>query len=111
MMRAEQRSLGELHGAVMDGRDIGSVVFPDAPLKLYLTAHAGARVERRAGERLATQAEVEASLHARDQKDARVNPHEPPQGSTVLDTALLDARETLEAALSLVREHAPELIP
>jgi cytidylate kinase len=110
-MRAEQRALGELHGAVMDGRDIGSVVFPDAPLKLYLTADAGARVARRADERTSTQAEVEALLHTRDQKDARVNPPEAPLGSTVLDTASLGVRETLRAALELVRVYAPELIP
>lgn len=111
IMRAAQRALGELHGAVMDGRDIGSVVFPDAPLKLYLAADPGARAARRAYERTATQAEVETSLHARDQKDARVNPLESPLGSAVIDTASLGVRETLQAALDLVRVHAPELLP
>jgi len=111
IMREAQRALGELHGAVMDGRDIGSVVFPDAPLKLYLTADAGARVARRADERTVTQAEVEASLHIRDQKDAGVNPFEAPFGSIVIDTASLGVRETLHAALQLVRRHAPELLP
>ena len=111
LMRAAQRALGELHGAVMDGRDIGSVVFSDAPLKLYLTADAEARVTRRADERTATEAEVEASLHARDRKDAKVNPPTAPPGSVILDTASLDVRETLQAALELVRIYAPELLP
>ena len=111
LMRAAQRALGELHGAVMDGRDIGSVVFSDAPLKLYLTADAQARVARRADERTTTEAEVEASLNARDRKDAKVNPLTAPPGSVMLDTASLDVRETLQAALELVRLHAPELFP
>jgi cytidylate kinase len=110
IMRAAQRALGDLHGAVMDGRDIGSVVFPDAPLKLYLTADARLRVARRADERPSTQAEVEASLRSRDAKDAGVNPFEAPPGSTILDTASMDARQTLEAALDLVRVHAPGLM-
>jgi cytidylate kinase len=110
IMRAAQRALGDIHGAVMDGRDIGAVVFADAPLKLYLTADAGSRVARRANERPSTQPEVEASLRTRDAKDASVNPFEAPPGSTILDTATLDARHTLQAALDLVRVYAPELI-
>ena len=111
LMRAAQRALGELKGAVMDGRDIGSVVFPDAPLKLYLIADAKARVARRVDERTATEAEVEASLRDRDRKDAKVNPFEAAPGSVVLDTAPLDVGGTLRAALELVRLHAPELLP
>lgn len=110
-MRGAQRALGELRGAVMDGRDIGSVVFVDAPLKLYLVADPVARTARRAEERTEVEAEVEASLSVRDAKDAKVNPFEPPPGSIVLDTTELDIRETLAAALDLVRLHAPELIP
>lgn len=111
LMRAAQRALGELHGAVMDGRDIGSMVFPDAPLKLYLTADPGARAARRTAERDSTQAEVEASLHARDRRDAQLNPPEAPSGAVRLDTAFLGVRETLQAALELVRLHAPGLLP
>ena len=49
-MRAAQRELGE-GGAVMEGRDIGSAVFPDAPVKLYLVAHPEERAGRRVDER------------------------------------------------------------
>lgn len=111
LMRAAQRVLGELHGAVMDGRDIGSIVFPDARLKLYLTADPGVRAARRTVERPLTQLEVEASLDTRDQQDARVNAFEAPPGSVILDTASLGVDETLQSALELVRLHAPELIP
>ena len=50
-MRREQRELGEQH-AVMEGRDIASVVFADAPVKLYLRARPDLRAERRAAERV-----------------------------------------------------------
>jgi CMP/dCMP kinase len=111
IMRAEQRALGELRGAVMDGRDIGSVVFPDAPLKLYLSADASIREFRRADGRNPGEAEVETSLQTRDARDASVNPFEPPPGSSVIDTATLDVAGTLSAALDLVRVHAPGLLP
>jgi cytidylate kinase len=111
LMRDAQRHLGEANGAVMEGRDIGAVVFPDAPVKLYLVATASARAERRADERPGDEVEVEASLRSRDAKDAAVNPFRPPEGAITLDTGWLDAAGTVEAALTIVRERAPELIP
>ncbi|HEX7248442.1 MAG TPA: (d)CMP kinase [Actinomycetota bacterium] len=111
-MRREQRRLGETHGAVMEGRDIASVVFADAPVKLYLHAAPELRAERRSRERGATNAgEVAAALAARDRRDALTNPHEPAPGAVVLDTSDLDPPETLAAALVVVRERAPELVP
>lgn len=111
-MRREQRRLGDAHGAVMEGRDIASVVFADAPVKLYLRAAPELRAERRSRERSATNVgEVAAALAARDRRDARTNPHEPVPGAVVLDTSDLDPLETLAAALAVVRERAPELVP
>ena len=112
-MRREQRQLGDAHGAVMEGRDIASVVFTDAPVKLYLHAPTELRAGRRARER-ATAAgvdEVASALVARDEHDARTNPHEPAPGAALLDTSELDPAETLDAALAVVRERAPELVP
>jgi cytidylate kinase len=103
VMRALQRGFGERAGAVMEGRDIGTVVFPDAAIKLFLRADPGTRVERRRAERSAA-AEVEASLRARDELDARVNPLEPAVDAVVLDTTSRSAEETLELALELARE-------
>lgn len=57
-------------GAVVEGRDIGSVVFPDAPLKLYVTASARVRAERRVAEIGGDVGEVEASIIERDRKDS-----------------------------------------
>ena len=110
LMRAAQRALG-IEGGVVEGRDIGSVVFPDAPVKLYLVAHPADRIERRAQERDASADRVGASLETRDRRDARVNPFEPPAGAVVIDTTDLDIDGTLEAALEVVARVAPELIP
>lgn len=107
VLRAEQRRLGR-DGAVLEGRDIGSVVFPDATLKLYLQADAEARVARRAEERRADGRgdAVAARLEARDALDARVNPFVPPEDAVVIDTTFLDAGQVLARALELVRERA-----
>lgn len=112
-MRGEQRRLGERHGAVMEGRDIASVVFSDAPVKLYLQARQHDRAERRAAQRGdGPRAEaVAAALDARDRLDARTNPHEPTADAVVLDTSVLDRGETIAAALDVVRERAAELMP
>lgn len=108
VMRAAQRTLGE-GGAVMEGRDIGSAVFPDARLKMFLVAEpherAGRRVEERGAEEMA------GALHERDRRDARVNPFVPAEDAVVIDTSELDVDGTLRAALAIIEERAPELLP
>jgi cytidylate kinase len=111
LLRAEQRRLGEIRGAVMEGRDIGSVVFADAPVKLYLTAEPVVRASRRAGERGKDEASTATALQARDERDARTNPHEPSPDAAVIDTTDLDVDATLNEAMEIVRERAPELLP
>jgi cytidylate kinase len=107
-MRAAQRALGE-GGAVMEGRDIGSAVFPDAPVKLYLVAHPEERAGRRVDERGVEDAA--GALHARDRRDAEVNPFVPPDDAVVIDTGELDVNATVAAALEVLAERAPELLP
>jgi CMP/dCMP kinase len=107
-MRAAQRELGR-DGAVMEGRDIGTVVFPDAPLKLFLTADPSQRADRRELEREGTGAA--GALHARDLRDAQVNPFVPAPDAVVIDTSDLGVDETVRAAVDAVRERAPELLP
>ena len=106
-MRAAQRSLGE-GGAVMEGRDIGTAVFPDAPVKVFLIAEpherAGRRIEERGSE------DVAGALHERDRRDARVNPFVPAEDAVVIDTSDLDVDTTLRAALAVVARRAPELL-
>jgi cytidylate kinase len=109
LMREGQRSLG-LPAAVVEGRDIGSVVFPDAPVKLFLTAEPRTRVERRVEQRGADDpVDVEEALHRRDARDARVNPFEPAPDAIVLDTNERTVDGTLEVAVAIVRERLPEL--
>jgi cytidylate kinase len=92
----------------MEGRDIGSAVFPDALLKMFLVAEpherAGRRVEERGVEHVA------GALHERDRRDARVNPSVPAGDAVVIDTSELDVDGTLRAALAIVEERAPELL-
>jgi cytidylate kinase len=103
VLRDEQRRLGAA-GAVMEGRDIGTVVAPDAPLKLFLEAHPEERVERRAQERDAHEREVARALHDRDALDSRTNPLEPAADAVVIDTTDLGPEETFERAMAMVRE-------
>lgn len=104
VMRALQRSLGEHTGAVMEGRDIGTVVFPDAPVKIYLSADSTAREARRVEEREGSDADVARQLHARDARDAVVNPFVPAADAVVIDTTSLTPEQTLARALAIVGE-------
>lgn len=106
-----QRRFGEARGAVLDGRDIGSVVFTDAEVKLFVTASEEERTRRRwrelqgRGEKVSLEA-VRADLRSRDSRDAAraVAPLRPAPDAIVLDTTGLDADAVFARALALVRE-------
>ena len=111
---AFQRSFAARGGAVLDGRDIGTVIFPDADVKLFVTASIAARAERRWRELRARQleadlAQVQADMVARDEQDrARAAaPLFPAVDAVVLDTTLLTADQAFEAALRAVRAAIP----
>ena len=106
LMRDEQRRLGG-GGAVMEGRDIASAVFPQAPLKIYLVADPAVRAERRSAELEAPR--VAEALRARDEIDAGVNPFAPQPDAVVIDTTSLDVEATLATALREARERMPEV--
>ncbi len=111
LMREGQRALG-MPRAVVEGRDIGTVVFPDAPVKLFLTAESRTRVARRAEQRSAADpVDVEEALRRRDARDARVNPFEPAPDAFVLDTSERSVGDTLDVAIEIVRDRLPELFP
>lgn len=103
VLRAEQQRLAA-DGAVIEGRDIGAVVVPDAPLKLFLEAHPAERVGRRALERDDDRERVAHTLGTRDRLDARTNPFVPASDAVVLDTTELTPDEVAAIALDLVRE-------
>lgn len=109
LMRSAQRELGS-RGAVMEGRDIGTVVFEDAPVKLFLVADPEARVGRRAEERGRHEGAVAEALRSRDARDAETNPFVPAPDAIVIDTGALDVEATLGEALEAIRERAPELL-
>ncbi|MBI5090705.1 MAG: (d)CMP kinase [Actinobacteria bacterium] len=93
-----QRAWGrERGGGVVEGRDIGSVVFPDAVLKLYLTASPRVRAERRVAEAGGDVDEIEAAIAARDAYDSSRadSPLIRADGSIVLDTTGLSIDEVL----------------
>jgi cytidylate kinase len=109
-----QRAFGRARGAVLDGRDIGTVVFPDAPVKLFITASPEARAERRWRELLgrgvaAERAQVAAELAARDAQDtARATaPLRPASDAILFDTTALDIEAAFAAAVALVRQALP----
>jgi CMP/dCMP kinase len=101
-----QRTLGN-GGGVVEGRDIGSVVFPHATAKIFLEAARSTRTERRAAERNAAGAHdlarVGEALRSRDARDARTNPHAPSAGAAIIDTTDLEVDDVLRAARELVR--------
>lgn len=104
-----QRHFGAMHGAVMDGRDIGTVVFPDAAVKLFVTASAEERARRRHAEMLARGmapplGEVAAEMRARDARDAGRDtaPLIPAPDAVLLDTTRLDPEAAFTAALSAI---------
>jgi CMP/dCMP kinase len=103
VFRREQRRLA-VDGAVMEGRDIGSVVAPDADLKLFLRARSHERVGRRALQRDKDPEHVARALGARDRQDARTNPFVPAPDAIVLDTTELSPDEVADKALALVRD-------
>jgi cytidylate kinase len=100
VLRAEQRRLGR-DGAVVEGRDIGSVVFPDAPVKIFLVAEPRERAARRTRER--SDERLARALHERDALDARVNPLVPAPDAVAIDTTGLAEDEVLARALEIVR--------
>ena len=107
---AFQRRFGGATGAVLDGRDIGTVIFPDADVKLFVTASADARGRRRFAELLARGeaadlAVVTAEILARDAADAGrgAAPLRMADDAALLDTTSLDAEATFQVALALVQ--------
>ncbi|GBR09020.1 (d)CMP kinase [Asaia siamensis] len=107
-----QREFAMASGAVIDGRDIGTVVFPDADLKFFVTASAAVRALRRYqqmhGMADPVQAELEelaAEIEARDRKDAErpVSPLRKADDAVLVETDHLDAKAVLTHALSVVR--------
>ena len=107
---AFQRDFGRTPpGAVLDGRDIGTVIFPDADVKIFVTASPAVRARRRAveleqaGERI-DEAEVLADIRRRDERDSTrtIAPLKPAPDAYLLDTTHLDIDAAFRAAIDIV---------
>jgi len=106
----EQRRIGTVQDIVIEGRDIGTVVFPDAPVKLFLTASAEIRAERRRRELIAggEHVGIDETLQAIVKRDAydsqrAVAPLRRATDAIELDTSGLDVDQVVEAARQIVR--------
>ncbi len=112
-----QRTLGENapRGCVLDGRDIGTIVFPHADVKFFLTAKPEARARRRYEEdrtrgRISTYDETLAEINLRDERDVsrEDSPLAIAEDAIVIDTSELDLHEVYEQMLAIVRERRNE---
>ena len=104
-LRRRQRRWAEARGGgVIEGRDIGTVVFPDAALKLFVTASARIRAERRVGEIGGELDDVEAAINERDRRDmSRLDgPLRAADGAIVVDTTGLGIEEVVDRVIELL---------
>jgi CMP/dCMP kinase len=110
LVLAFQRDFGRrVPGAVLDGRDIGTVIFPDADVKIFVTASPEVRARRRAaeleqaGERI-EEAEVLADIRRRDERDTKraIAPLKAAPDAHLLDTTHLDIDAAFRAAIDIV---------
>lgn len=106
-----QREMARHNSVIMDGRDIGTVILPDAEVKIYLTASAEKRAERRCKELLekgqqVTEGQVLADMAKRDMQDAGrdIAPLRKAEDAILLDTSDLTLDESIEAVLKIIRK-------
>lgn len=109
-----QHRFRQLPGLVADGRDMGTVIFPTAPLKIYLTANAEQRAQRRLAQLIskgieATLPPLYADLVARDERDTlrAVSPLKPAQDARLLDNSSQTIEESLELVLGWWQDTQP----
>lgn len=107
-----QRSLGQHGGVILEGRDIGTVVFPDAEVKIFLTASPEERAKRRVGDLRTRGIEADhesllAQIKARDEADStrEVAPLRPADDAIILDTTELDFETVVQKVLTAVKQY------
>lgn len=107
-----QRNLGEEKGVVCEGRDMGTVVFPEADVKFFLDAAPATRAIRRFEElkleTTQTLQEVERDIHCRDKNDRfrEVAPLKPAAGAIIVDSTTMTVAEVVEFMLVHINQHA-----
>jgi cytidylate kinase len=113
-----QRNIGKKGRIVAEGRDMGTIVFPDAGYKFFLTASPQIRAERRHAERLcrgepASMENIQNELRIRDEQDSlrSIAPLKPAEEAIIVDTSALDIDQVVEKILSYIRKSVPERYP
>ena len=108
---ALQRQIAQGRQVVMEGRDIGTVVLPDADLKIFLWAEPEERARRRLAERGGDFQEILAAIRRRDERDStrEDSPLRPAPDAVILDTTGLSREQVLAVALELVEERRAKL--
>ena len=106
-----QRDIAKQHSVIMDGRDIGTVILPDAEVKIFLTASPEARAKRRYEELKAkgkdvSYEQVYTEMVERDRNDSTrdIAPCVPAEDAVIFDNGNLDENETVEAAIKIIKE-------
>jgi len=113
-LMARQLAFRQPPGLVADGRDMGTVVFPDAEVKIYLDASAEERAQRRYKQLIgkgigAILPDLLRDLKERDERDSlrAISPLKPAEDATVLDTTCLDLAQVIEQVMALVKAKLP----
>ncbi len=108
-----QRDIAKVNNCIMDGRDIGTVVLPDAQVKIFFTASAEIRAKRRYDELIAKGTQVNYQdvldeLIERDYNDAHreIAPLRPAEDSIMLDTGGLSLQENIDAVVEIIKDKA-----
>ena len=111
LLKRQQDFAAQAGGAVLDGRDIGTIIAPNADVKLFVTASPEVRAERRLKELAqrgmhASYEDVLADIHARDERDCarEVAPLKPAADAILLDTSTLDVPAAIAEAVRLAEE-------
>lgn len=113
VLTEKMRAVGEDGGVVMEGRDVGTVVFPDAEMKFYLDASAAERAKRRvlqlkaAGEK-ADYDQILKLIEERDWRDSHraVSPLKPAEDAVIIDTSKLNLQQVADAVLEKIQHYA-----
>ena len=113
VLTEKMREVGENGGVVMEGRDVGTVVFPDAEIKFYLDASAEERANRRvkqlqeAGQK-ADYGQILALIKERDYRDSHraASPLKPADDALIIDTSALNMQQVIDAVLEKLEHHA-----
>ena len=107
-----QRDMAKTNNVIMDGRDIGTVVLPDAKVKIFLTASPEARAQRRYKEMVEKGMDVQyesvlKDVMERDYNDMHreIAPLKPAEGSITVDTTELDFEQSIEAIINVIQEN------